>query len=302
MELVTHPLSLIELEDRKKIRKSTSTTSGDGRRNKNASDNELVVFPPLQTQNAASDGKPLATISSGTVAAPPSRTRTTLVIVILTGVTFLNSMGSGILTVALPRISTDLALNESLLFWPSSVYALAAGCTLLLFGSLADVVGGKRIWLAGSIMYTFLTLGCGSARTAIQLILFRALLGLAISMCLPAAVSLMTRTCPPGRRRNIGFASMGMGQPLGYAVGLVLGGVFVDTVGWRFGYYISAILSGFLSIAAIWGLPATVGASHPDSRITFTPWYKKLVQLDWLGMVLISTSLALLSYVLAYVH
>ncbi|KAF5857627.1 hypothetical protein ETB97_005480 [Aspergillus alliaceus] len=213
-------------------------------------------------------------------------------IVVLTGVSFLNTMGSGILTVALPRMATDLNLHEDILLWPAAVYALAAGCTLLLFGSIADVVGDKRIWLIGSILYTVFTLACGLARTGIQLIAFRALLGLWIAMCLPSAVSLMARSCPSGKIRNMGFASMGMGQPLGYSVGLILGGVFVNTIGWRYGYYISAIINAVLSVAAFWALPAVQQSSGE-------PWYKRLARIDWIGALIISVSLALLSFVMA---
>ncbi|PYI12353.1 MFS transporter [Aspergillus sclerotiicarbonarius CBS 121057] len=224
--------------------------------------------------------------------APFSNTRANSTIVVLTGVSFLNTMGSGILTVALPNMSADLHLSEDIMLWPASVYALAAGCTLLLFGSIADAVGDKPIWLAGSILYAIFTLACGFAQTGNQLIAFRTLLGLWIAMCLPSAVSLMTRSCPSGTRRNIGFASMGMGQPLGYSVGLILGGVFVDTIGWRYGYYISAIINAILSATAFWALPAV---KHRGGD----PWHKRMARIDWIGAVIISVSLALLCFVMA---
>ena len=224
--------------------------------------------------------------------APFSNTRANSTIVVLTGVSFLNTMGSGILTVALPNMSTDLHLSEDIMLWPASVYALAAGCTLLLFGSIADTVGDKLVWLTGSILYAIFTLACGFAQTGNQLIAFRTLLGLWIAMCLPSAVSLMTRSCPSGTRRNIGFASMGMGQPLGYSVGLILGGVFVDTIGWRYGYYISAIINAILSATAFWALPAV---KHRGGDA----WYKRVARIDWIGAVIISVSLALLCFVMA---
>lgn len=74
-------------------------------------------------------------------------------------------MGSGILTVALPTIAADISLSENRLLWPASIYALAAGCTLLVFGSVADVVGGKRMWLTGTGLHIVFTLACGLCRT-----------------------------------------------------------------------------------------------------------------------------------------
>ncbi|KAL2845633.1 major facilitator superfamily domain-containing protein [Aspergillus pseudodeflectus] len=216
-------------------------------------------------------------------------------VIALTGVSFLNTMGSGILTVALPAMSADLGLRRDLILWPAAVYALAAGCTLLIFGAIADVLGDKRMWLTGSILFALFTLACGLARTGNQLIAFRTLLGISIAMCLPCAVSLMTRTFPPGRQRNLGFAAMGMGQPLGYSVGLILGGFFADSIGWRFGYYISAIINAALSVLAFWSLPAEKPRAAGESLTS------GLKRIDWVGAPIISVSLALLSFVLAQI-
>lgn len=223
-----------------------------------------------------------------------SKTRAVLVIIILSGVSFLNTMGSGILTVALPYIARDLDLPQNLLFWPASVYALAAGCTLLIFGSVADVVGPKVIWQTGSGLFAAFTLACGLCRTGTQLIIFRTLLGVCIAMCLPCAISLTTRTFEPGTRRNICFACTGMGQPLGYSMGLILGGVFSDTIGWRYGYYISAIINLILFCVALKGMPGEgrVESQAGQSRMKFR-------DIDWIGAAILSASMASMSYVLA---
>ncbi|KAL4783731.1 major facilitator superfamily domain-containing protein [Aspergillus varians] len=202
---------------------------------------------------------------------PLSRTRAITAVVALSGVSFLNTMGSGILTVALPRMATDLGLNHDILLWPAA-----------------------RVWLTGSMLFAAFTLGCGLAQTGNQLIAFRALLGISIAMCLPCTVSLMTRTLPPGRARNLGFASMGMGQPLGYSVGLIFGGIFADSIGWRYGYYISAIINALLSVLAFWCLPR----EKPKTE----PVLKGMKRIDWVGAPMISVSLALLSFVLACVY
>jgi MFS family permease len=226
-----------------------------------------------------------------------SLAQSVVIVAVLSGVSFLNTMGSGILTVALPRISKDLDLEDSLFFWPASVYALAAGCTLLIFGSLADVLGPKPVWVTGSGLYAVFTLACGLSKNGIQLIIFRSLLGISIAMCLPSAMSLTTKAFAPGTSRNICFACMGMGQPLGYSLGLILGGVFADTIGWRYGYYISAILNAGLLILAIYGLPKGepqhLGYNVAEIR------HKIIHEIDWVGAGLLSVSMGLLSYVLA---
>lgn len=162
-----------------------------------------------------------------------SKTRGVLVIVTLAGISFLNTMGSGILIAALPRIGREVNLPPALVLWPAAVFALSAGCLLLIFGAAADAIGAKTVWVVGSYLFVVFTIALGFAKTGLQVIMFRMLLGVAISMCLPTAVSLITNTFPKGPWRNVAFAMNGMGQPLGYAIGLVLGGIFTDTIGWR---------------------------------------------------------------------
>ncbi|CAO1606243.1 hypothetical protein XANCAGTX0491_009744 [Xanthoria calcicola] len=222
-----------------------------------------------------------------------SRLRSSAIIFNLAGVSFLNTLGSGLLTIALPRISQDIGLEEHLLLWPASVYALAAGCLLLIFGAVADVIGAKLVWVTGSFLYVVFTLAVGLSQTGIQIIVFRTLLGVAVSMCLPTAVSLTTNTFPRGSWRNIAFASIGMGQPIGYSVGLILGGVFTDTIGWRWGFYTSAILNLVISVCAIWALPSI-------KRTSSKPRFRQLKEdIDWIGAFILSIALGILLYVLA---
>ncbi|KAF7618765.1 hypothetical protein AFLA_000413 [Aspergillus flavus NRRL3357] len=128
-----------------------------------------------------------------------------------------NFMSTGLLTIGLPWIATDLGLPENLLLWPSSVYSLANGCCLLLAGSLADFMGNRMINLIGCFLLGTFTLACGVAQNGIQLILFRTFQGIATSMCLPTAFSILTDSMPVGKRRNIGFACLGLGQPFGFS-------------------------------------------------------------------------------------
>lgn len=85
----------------------------------------------------------------------------------------------------------------------------------------------------GCLFQSIFNLACGFPKTGTQLIAFRAFSGVATSMCLPSAVRIITESLKPGKIRNIAFASMGGGQPLGFSVGLSLGGVLADTIGWQ---------------------------------------------------------------------
>lgn len=87
---------------------------------------------------------------------------------------------------------------------------------------------------------------------------------------------------------------MGGGQPIGFSFGLVLGGVFSDTIGWRWGFYISAIINTIVFVIALFGLPKVDGK---QTQVI----HRLKTEIDWVGIGLGSASLALLSYCFAWV-
>ena len=226
---------------------------------------------------------------------PITRARSALLVGTVTGISFLNTLGSGLLTVGLPRIATDLHLQENLLLWPASIFALTAACTLLASGAIADVVGSRPVFLAGCAFLTAFTLGCSLSQSGLQLIVFRALQGIAFSLSMPTAVSLITNNIPTGRRRNMAFAFLGGGYPIGYALGLVLGGVLVDSIGWRYGYYLSCLINGLILVAAFFSIP------HP-AQLEGTSRHQRLMRdIDWVGVLIATSCIAMLSYVFAMI-
>jgi MFS family permease len=132
---------------------------------------------------------------------------------------------------------------------------LTSGSCLLLAGSIADVVGNRLINLTGCFLLGWFIVGCGLARTGIELIMFRALQGIAVSLCLPTSVAIVADAVPTGRKRNIAFSCLGLVQPLGFSLGLVLAGVFLETVGWRVGWYLCGGATLVLIFVSIWALP-----------------------------------------------
>ncbi|EFE40112.1 hypothetical protein TRV_05181 [Trichophyton verrucosum HKI 0517] len=231
---------------------------------------------------------------ASTFSVPPvSRTKAAVIIASASSMVLMNSVLTGILTVGLPVIAADIGLGDSLLLWPASVYGLTCGCTLLLSGSLADVIGSRPIYLAGCGILSAFTLGCGLVKTGIQLIMFRAMSGIAMSLCLPSAVSIITAAFAPGGRRNIAFACLGAAQPVGFSLGIVLGGVLIASIGWRYGYYIVAGVNVLVLIVAFWQIPA-----DPRKVVPVT-WKRLTTEIDWVGTLLISASLGLFSYALS---
>lgn len=168
-----------------------------------------------------------------------------------------------------------------------TLYRLANGCCLLLAGSLADFMGNRMINLIGCFLLGTFTLACGVAQNGIQLILFRTFQGIATSMCLPTAFSILTDSMPVGKRRNIGFACLGLGQPFGFSVGLVFGGLFQETsLKWRFGYYLCAGVTMGLAVVNFFKLP------KDSAREPFT-FGRLRREIDWMGIFLSSSSLGM---------
>ncbi|KAF3390534.1 Aminotriazole resistance protein [Penicillium rolfsii] len=208
--------------------------------------------------------------------------------------TAIPSFLNGAIVVCLPKIASDIHLSRSLLLWPASMFSLASGCTLLLCGALVDVFGAPPLFHLGCLLQLLANIVCGFSQTSHLFLAFRAIAGLANSFCLPSAVSITTKLFSPGKRRNIAFASMGGGQPVGFSIGLCLGGVIADTIGWQWNFYSGAILNSLNVVVAIAMLPSL----KSPRRVTI-PYL--LHDIDWTGALLASAFLAILSYVLTAV-
>ncbi|EGU76495.1 hypothetical protein FOXB_12995 [Fusarium oxysporum f. sp. conglutinans Fo5176] len=123
----------------------------------------------------------------------------------------------------------------------------------------------------------------------------RALQGVAIAMHFSSSVALVADTQPRGQSRNISFACLGLSQLLGFTFGLVVGGVLVDTVGWRSGWCLYGGVTLLLSAVGLWSLPK----SEP---LGFRNIFVDLIyRVDWIGALLASVSMASISYFLAVI-
>ncbi|KAJ4356985.1 hypothetical protein N0V95_002857 [Ascochyta clinopodiicola] len=209
---------------------------------------------------------------------------------------FLSSFTNGVITIGLPEIARSLSLDRSLYLWPSSVYGLTSGACLLIAGAIADIVGARPVELLGITSIGAFTLACGFSTTGEQLVVFRALQGVALAMHLPASVALISGAVPSGRARNLGFACLGFSQPLGFAVGLVISGILIEKAGWRSGFYLSGSALLATAIAAVWTLPKLETGAH-DGVVTLAKKVGK--EVDWVGGMISGGGLAILAYVLA---
>src|SRR6266516_1918973 len=165
-----------------------------------------------------------------------------------------------IVNVALPSIKTDLGFSQTNLQWVISAYAILFGGVLLLGGRLADLIGRRRLFIAGLALFAVSPLLCGLAWSERSLIAFRAFQGLGGALLAPAALSLLMTTFAEGPERNLALGIYGAASGSGAAVGVLLGGVLTSYLSWSWIFYINVPVG----VAAIALTPMLLRESRAD--------------------------------------
>ena len=152
---------------------------------------------------------------------------------------FMVILDVAIVNVALPSIKTDLHFSQASLQWVVSVYAILFGGALLLGGRLADLLGRRRLFIAGLALFAASSLLCGLAWSEASLIAFRGLQGLGGALLAPAALSLLMTTFAEGRERNLALGIYGAASGSGAAAGVLLGGVLTSYLSWSWIFFVN---------------------------------------------------------------
>jgi EmrB/QacA subfamily drug resistance transporter len=162
-----------------------------------------------------------------------------LALAVIVTAQFMVVLDVAIVNVALPSIQTDLHFSQESLQWVITAYAICFGGVLLLGGRLADLLGRRRLFMAGLIVFTVSSLLDGLAWSEGSLITFRALQGLGAAMLSPAALSILTTTFREGRERNLALGIWGAASGSGGAAGVLLGGALTSAFSWSWIFYIN---------------------------------------------------------------
>ncbi len=214
----------------------------------------------------------------------PDRTeRKGLALLLLAAAQFVVVLDASIVNVALPSIGRDLNMSNENLSWVINAYTLVFGGFLLLGGRLADLIGRRRLFIIGLILFGVASFFGGLAQNEFQILAARAIQGLGGALLSPAALSILTNTFAEGSERNRALGVWGAVAGSGGAVGTLLGGVLTDSLGWEWVLFVNTPVTLLVALGAY-----RVLAESRD----------EVERLDVAGAVTITAGLSVLVYAL----
>ena len=208
-----------------------------------------------------------------------------LTLALLSAVAFLDFIDASIVNLALPAIRSDLDFSVQGLQWVLSGYLLTYGGFMLLGGRAGDLLGRRRVLVAGTALFAASSLAGGFAESPGVLVGARLAQGLGAAMMLPAALSLLTTLFKEGSDRNTALGVWGGVAGLASAAGVFLGGVLTEGPGWRWVLFVNPPIAALLLVAIFWLLPGERRRAP-------------LARFDILGSTLVTGGMLLLVYAL----
>ena len=184
-----------------------------------------------------------------------------IALILLCVAQFVVVLDASIVNVALPTIGTALHFSQDSLSWVVNAYILTFGGFLLLGGRMADLLGRRRVFMGGLVLFALASLAGGLATNEGQLIAARAVQGLGAAILSPAALSIVTTTFRDGAERNKALGVWGAVAGSGGAAGVLLGGVLTSGLGWEWVLWVNVPIG--LAAAAI--APRLLAESRADS-------------------------------------
>src|SRR3989475_9142914 len=190
-----------------------------------------------------------------------SKVNPNAVLAIVAVAQFMVILDATVVNVALPTIQRHLGFSEQSLSWVLNAYTLMFGGFLLLGGRAADRLGRRRLFLAGIVLFSGASLVCGLAQSEGMLLVARGAQGLGGAMVSPAALSIILTSFAEGPDRNRALAVWGAIAGAGGAIGLLLGGVMVEVLTWRWVFFINVPIGAIVLVLA----PRIVPESRSES-------------------------------------
>ena len=199
-----------------------------------------------------------------------------LILAVVGAAFFMTILDVAIVNVAIPSIEDDLDITRATVQWVITAYAITFGGFLLLGGRMADLLGRRRIFIVGLILFTLASLACGLSKTADSaaiLIGARAVQGLGAAIISPAALSIVTTTFTEGAERNKALGIWGALGGSGAAAGVLFGGLLVKYLGWEWIFFVNVPVGALVLLLAARIVPesrADVGHRRFDAAGAIT--------------------------------
>ena len=217
--------------------------------------------------------------------AEAAQRRKWLALALLASTQFVIILDSAIVNVALPSIGKDLHFSQEDLTWIPNAYALTFGGFLLLGGRMADLLGRRRLFMAGLVLFSVASLLGGLSTSETQLVAARALQGLGAALLAPSALSMVTNMFAEGSERNKALGVWGAVSGSGGAAGVLLGGVLTEYAGWEWVLWVNVPIGVIAALLA----PRLLDESRREGGTR---------HFDALGAVTVTAGLSLLVYAL----
>ena len=173
-----------------------------------------------------------------------------LALMLLAMTQFVIVIDASIVNVALPSIGSHLHFSRDDLSWVVNAYTLTFGGFLLLGGRLADLLGRRRMFMIGLVLFSLASLAGGLAQSETWLIAARAVQGLGAAVVSPAALSIITTTFAEGAERNRALGIWGAVAGAGGAAGVLLGGILTSGLSWRWVLFVNVPI-GLIAAATL---------------------------------------------------
>ena len=205
-----------------------------------------------------------------------------LALLLLAMAQFIVVIDASIVNVALPSIGRHLHFSRTDLSWVVNAYTLTFGGFLLLGGRLSDLLGRRRMFMLGAVLFSLASFAGGVAQSEGWLLAARAVQGLGAALVSPAALSIMTTTFAEGEERNRALGVWGAVAGAGAAAGVLLGGILTSGLSWRWVLFVNVPIG--LTLAAL--APRILRESRAEDRASF----------DFPGAITVTAGLSLLVY------
>jgi EmrB/QacA subfamily drug resistance transporter len=212
--------------------------------------------------------------------AAPRATRPGIALAIMLGAQLMIILDATVVNIALPHIQAGLGFSATSLSWVLNGYTLTFGGLLLLGGRMGDILGRRRTFLAGIIIFTLASLAGGLADSAGLLLAARAVQGVGGALASPAVLALVVSGFPEGRARTRALALYAGVVTGGGSLGLVLGGLITQWLSWRWVLFINVPIGIAVVIAAplfVTETPRTAGRFDLAGAVTSTAGVAALV-------------------------